>query len=118
MADDKKNIPDAGKVDEPAKVENTEPMKADPVAPKQPAPSKPETPAVEDAPKAAAPTARPASFFSKDMVKTSFRVKFICLRLVYHSLFQITSAVSYNCGVKMWTVFIQCTTCRMLTHVV
>ena len=55
MADDKKNIPDAGKVNEPAKAENTEPMKADPAVPEQPAPSKPETPAVEDAPKAAVP---------------------------------------------------------------
>ena len=55
MADDKKNIPDAGKVNEPAKAENTEPMKAEPAVPEQPAPSKPETPAVEDAPKAAVP---------------------------------------------------------------
>ena len=55
MADDKKNIPDAGKGNEPAKAENTEPMKADPAMPEQPAPSKPETPAVEDAPKAAVP---------------------------------------------------------------
>ena len=55
MADDKKNIPDAGKVNEPAKAENTEPMKADPAMPEQPAPSKPETPAVEDAPKAPVP---------------------------------------------------------------
>ena len=57
MADDKKNIPDAGKVNEPAKAENTEPMKADPAVPEQPAPSKPETPAVGDAPKAAVPPA-------------------------------------------------------------
>ena len=57
MADDKKNIPNAGKVDEPAKAENTEPMKADPAVPEQPAPSKPETPAVGDAPKAAVPPA-------------------------------------------------------------
>ena len=57
MADDKKNIPDAGKVDNPAKVENTEPIMADPAMPEQPAPSKPEFPAVEDAPKAAAPPA-------------------------------------------------------------
>ena len=57
MADDKKNIPDAGKVNEPAKAENTEPMKADPAMPEQPAPSKPEAPAVEGAPKAAAPPA-------------------------------------------------------------
>ena len=55
MADDKKNIPDAGKVNEPAKAENTEPMKADPPVPEQAAPPKPEAPAVEDAPKATAP---------------------------------------------------------------
>lgn len=55
MADDKKNIPDAEKAGNPAKVENTEPMKADPAVPEQPAPSKPETPAVEDVPKAEAP---------------------------------------------------------------
>ena len=57
MADDKKNIPDAGKVNEPAKVENTEPMKEGPAAPEQPSPSKPEEPAVEGAPKVAAPPA-------------------------------------------------------------
>ena len=57
MADDKKNIPEAGKVNELAKAENTEPMKADPPVPEQPSPSKPEAPAVEDAPKTAAPPA-------------------------------------------------------------
>ena len=57
MADDKKNIPDAGKVNEPAKAENTEPMKADPAMPEQPAPSKPETRAVEGMPKTTAPPA-------------------------------------------------------------
>ena len=50
MADDKKSIPNAGKVDEPAKAENTEPIKAGPPEPEQPAPSKPEVPAVENAP--------------------------------------------------------------------
>lgn len=57
MSDDKKNIPDAGKVNEPVKAENTEPMKEGPAAPEQPSPSKPEAPAVEGAPKAAAPPA-------------------------------------------------------------
>ena len=57
MADDKKNIPDAGKVNGPAKAENTEPMKEGPAAPEQPTPFKPEAPAVEGAPKAAAPPA-------------------------------------------------------------
>ena len=57
MADDKKNIPDAEKAGNPAKVENTEPMKADPPVSEQPSPSKPEAPAVEGAPKAAAPPA-------------------------------------------------------------
>ncbi|MBM6921523.1 hypothetical protein H6A12_10180 [Phocea massiliensis] len=37
MADDKKNIPDTKKVDEPAKVENTESIKADSSVPEQPA---------------------------------------------------------------------------------
>ena len=55
MADDKKNIPDARKADNPANGENTEPMKADPSVPEQPSPPKPEAPAVEGAPKAAAP---------------------------------------------------------------
>ena len=50
MVDDKKNILNIGKVDEPAKVENMEPMKADPAAPKQPVPSKPEASAAEKAP--------------------------------------------------------------------
>ena len=57
MADDKKNIPDAGKVNEPAKAENTEPMKADASVPEQPAPSKPETLVAEGVPKTAAPPA-------------------------------------------------------------
>lgn len=57
MADDKKNIPDAGKVNEPAKAENTEPMKADPSVPEQPAPAKTEAPAEEEALKTAAPLA-------------------------------------------------------------
>ena len=57
MADDKKNIPDAGKVNEPAKAENTEPMQEGPAALEQPTPFKPEAPAVEGAPKAAAPPA-------------------------------------------------------------
>ena len=57
MSDDKKNIPDAGKVNEPVKAENTEPMKEGPAAPEQPSPSKPETPVVEGAPKVAAPPA-------------------------------------------------------------
>ena len=57
MADDKKNIPDAGKADNPAKAENTEHINADPAMPEQPAPSKPEAPAVEGTPKAAVPPA-------------------------------------------------------------
>ena len=57
MADDKKNIPNAGKADEPAKVEDAGAMKADPSVPEQPAPSKPKAPAVEDVSKATAPPA-------------------------------------------------------------
>ena len=57
MADDKKDIPDAGKVNEPAKAENTEPIKADLAAPQQPAPAKAEALAEEDASKTAAPPA-------------------------------------------------------------
>ena len=51
MADDKKNIPDAGKVDEPPKPGKVEPVKADPPVQDQPAPAKAEAPVVEDASK-------------------------------------------------------------------
>ena len=40
MADDKKNIPDAGKVDEPPKLGKVEPVKADSPVQDQPAPAK------------------------------------------------------------------------------
>ena len=50
MADDKKNIPDAGKVDEPPKPEKVEPAKADSPVQDQPAPAKAEAPVVEGAP--------------------------------------------------------------------
>ncbi len=49
MADDKKNIPDAGKVDEPPKPGKVEPVKADFPVQDQPAPAKAEAPVVEDA---------------------------------------------------------------------
>ena len=49
MADDKKNIPDAGKVDEPPKPGKVEPVKAAPPVQDQPAPAKAEAPVVEDA---------------------------------------------------------------------
>ena len=51
MADDKKNIPDAGKVDQPPKSGKVEPVKADSPVQDQPAPAKAEAPVVEGAPK-------------------------------------------------------------------
>ena len=51
MADDKKNIPDAGKVDEPPKPGKVEPVKADSPVQDQPAPAKAEAPVTEDASK-------------------------------------------------------------------
>ncbi len=50
MADDKKNIPDAGKVDEPPKPGKVEPIKADSTVQDQPVPAKTESPVVEGAP--------------------------------------------------------------------
>lgn len=50
MADDKKNIPDAGKVDEPPKPGKVEPIKADSTVQDQPSPAKTEFPVVEGAP--------------------------------------------------------------------
>ena len=47
MADDKKGIPDAGKVDEPPKPGKVEPAKAAPPVQDQPAPAKTEAPEVE-----------------------------------------------------------------------
>lgn len=55
MADDKKNIPDAGKVDEPPKPGKVEPAKADSPVQDQPAPAKAEAPVVEGAPKVVTP---------------------------------------------------------------
>ena len=50
MTDDKKNIPDAGKVDDPPKSGKVEPVKVDSPAQDQPAPAKTETPKNKDAP--------------------------------------------------------------------
>ena len=50
MADDKKNIPDAGKVDEPPKPGKVEPDKAAPPVQDQPTPAKTEAPKDKDAP--------------------------------------------------------------------
>ena len=55
MADDKKNIPDAGKVDEHSKPGKVEPVKADPPVQDQPAPAKSEAPVVENASKVVTP---------------------------------------------------------------
>ena len=55
MADDKKNIPDAGKVDEPPKPGKVDPAKAAPPVQDQPAPAKAESPVIEDASKVVAP---------------------------------------------------------------
>ena len=57
MADDKKNIPDAGKVDNPPELGKVEPAKAAPPEQDQPAPAKTEAPEVEGAPKAVTPPA-------------------------------------------------------------
>ena len=50
MADDKKNIPDAEKVDNPPQPGKNEPVKADPPVQEQSAPAKTEAPEVEGAP--------------------------------------------------------------------
>ena len=55
MADDKKNIPDAGKVDKPPRPGKVESVKADPPVQDQPAPAKAEAPVTEDASKAVTP---------------------------------------------------------------
>ncbi|MGO5097077.1 hypothetical protein ACTQ34_14850 [Agathobaculum sp. LCP25S3_E8] len=55
MADDKKNIPDAGKVDDSPKQGKIEPAKAAPPAQDQPAPAKAEAPVIEDASKVVKP---------------------------------------------------------------
>ena len=55
MADDKKNIPDAGKADEPPKPGKVEPAKAAPPVQDQPAPAKAEAPVIEDASKVVKP---------------------------------------------------------------
>lgn len=57
MADDKKNIPDAGKVDEPPKLGKVEPVKADFPVQDQPAPAKADAPVIEDASKVVKPPA-------------------------------------------------------------
>ena len=57
MADDKKSIPDAGKVDEPPKPGKVEPAKTAPPVQDQLAPAKTEAPEVEGAPKAVTPPA-------------------------------------------------------------
>ena len=57
MADDKKNIPDTGKVDEPPKPGKVEPVKADFPVQDQPAPAKADASVVEGAPKVATPPA-------------------------------------------------------------
>ena len=51
MAYGKKNIPDAGKADEPPKPGKVEPAKAAPPVQDQPAPAKAEAPVIEDASK-------------------------------------------------------------------
>ena len=55
MADDKNNIPDAGKADEPHKPGKVEPAKAAPPVQDQPAPAKAEAPVIEDASKVVKP---------------------------------------------------------------
>ena len=55
MADDKKNIPDAGKVDEPPRPGKVESVKADSPVQDQPDPAKAEAPVTEDASKVVTP---------------------------------------------------------------
>lgn len=55
MADDKKNIPNAGKVDDPPKPGKVEPVKADSPVQDQPAPARAEAPVTEDASKGVTP---------------------------------------------------------------
>ena len=57
MADDKKNIPDVGKVDNPPEPGKVEPVKAAPPVQDQPAPAKADASVVEGAPKVATPPA-------------------------------------------------------------
>ena len=57
MADDKKSIPDAGKVDEPPKPGKVEPVKAGSPVQDQPAPAKAEAPVTEDVSKMVKPPA-------------------------------------------------------------
>lgn len=57
MADDKKSIPDAGKVDEPPKPGKVEPVKAGSPVQDQLAPAKAEAPVTEDASKMVKPPA-------------------------------------------------------------
>ena len=55
MADDKKNIPNAGKVDDPPKPGKVEPVKADSPVQDQPTPARAGAPATEDASKVVTP---------------------------------------------------------------
>lgn len=55
MADDKKNIPDTGKVDDPPKPGKVEPVKADSPVQDQPAPAKAKASVIEDASKVVTP---------------------------------------------------------------
>ena len=57
MTDDKKSIPDAGKVDEPPKPGKVEPVKTDIPVQNQPAPANAEAPMIEDASKVVTPIA-------------------------------------------------------------
>lgn len=70
MADDKKNIPDAGKVDEHLKPGKVEPVKADSPVQNQPAPAKAKSPMIEDASKVvASPTAEQPAPDDKEVSK-------------------------------------------------
>lgn len=57
MADDKKSVPDAGKVDDPPKPGKVEPVKTAPPVQDQLAPAKTVAPEVEGAPKVVTPPA-------------------------------------------------------------
>lgn len=68
MAEDKKNIPDAGRVDEPPKPGKVEPVKADSPVQDQPTPAKAEAPKDKDAP---APSMEGAPQPGKDEKQTT-----------------------------------------------
>ena len=97
MADDKKNIPDAGKVDEPPKPGKVEPVKADPPVQDQPAQAKAESPVLEDASKVvASPTAEQLAPAGKEAPKDILRIALIAVGGVGSHEFSVFSTGSLD----------------------